>query len=301
MNFATCTGGAQRVASPYRVMSHQCTPLDDFISEISHDCAEEYRRRMRARLMRQPREWLVDQLLEHLADAGTPEGVPYERNAGTPEGAPYERNVGTLEGAPYGRDGVRVEQMRPDRGLDDAARAARLQVLQLDETGLAAFTARCRDLDRAQLESRAYLVAPPPKGADAIDASHRTRKGNVLLRDAKDMLHALLFGDVDEGVRLTRAHRELLTITVPRAKMSPLACLLRAATVIDAEGTWRDPEGRADDEQRHNALLQIEYGEVASEAVGRGIRLALRLINDLELNEQVLYARMENVEESTLT
>ena len=44
----------------------------------------------------------------------------------------------------------------------------------------------------------------------------------------------------------------------------------------------------------------MEYGEVATEAVGRGIKLALRLINDLEINEQILYARMENVEESTL-
>ena len=44
----------------------------------------------------------------------------------------------------------------------------------------------------------------------------------------------------------------------------------------------------------------MEYGEVATEAVGRGIKLALRLINDLEINEQILYARMEDVEESSL-
>ncbi|MFF8974484.1 hypothetical protein [Streptomyces sp. NPDC014995] len=44
----------------------------------------------------------------------------------------------------------------------------------------------------------------------------------------------------------------------------------------------------------------MEYGEIAGELVGNGIAAALRLINDLEVNEQVLYARMENVEESTL-
>ncbi len=34
--------------------------------------------------------------------------------------------------------------------------------------------------------------------------------------------------------------------------------------------------------------------------IGHGIVTALRLINLLELNEQVLYARMTNVEQSTL-
>lgn len=44
-----------------------CT-LDDIVTEVSHDCAEEYRRRMGARLMQQPRAWLVDQLLDYIAD-----------------------------------------------------------------------------------------------------------------------------------------------------------------------------------------------------------------------------------------
>lgn len=277
--------------------------LDDFITEISQDCAEEYRRRMRARLMQQPREWLVDQLLEHLVDLGTPEGVPYG-SLGAPEAGPYgslDTPEGGRHGSEGGPNGSDAEPTRSESPADDTARAGRLRALRLDETALAAFVDRCRDLDRAQLESRAYLVAPPPKGADAIDASHRTRKGNVLLRDAKDVLHALLFGDATCGVTLARVHRELLTVTLPHDKLSSLACLLNAATIIDAEGTWRDPDGAADDERRHNALIQVEYGEVASEAIGRGIRLALRLINDLEINEQVLYARMENVEESTLT
>jgi hypothetical protein len=38
----------------------------------------------------------------------------------------------------------------------------------------------------------------------------------------------------------------------------------------------------------------------AGEPVGNGIAAALRLINNLEVNEQVLYARTENVEESPL-
>ena len=37
-----------------------------------------------------------------------------------------------------------------------------------------------------------------------------------------------------------------------------------------------------------------------STGLGRGIVLALTLINNLEVNEQVLYARMINVEETSL-
>jgi hypothetical protein len=47
-------------------------------------------------------------------------------------------------------------------------------------------------------------------------------------------------------------------------------------------------------------LIEVEFGETADEVVGKAIVAALSLINNLEINEQVLYARMVNVEESTL-
>ena len=68
----------------------------------------------------------------------------------------------------------------------------------------------------------------------------------------------------------------------------------------DAYGTWRDPQSVSSDERADNTLVIVEYGEVEGEWVGHGIVTALGLINNLEVNEQVLYARMENVEESTL-
>ena len=49
-----------------------------------------------------------------------------------------------------------------------------------------------------------------------------------------------------------------------------------------------------------NVLLQVEFGETASENIGNGIVRTLALINHLEINEQILYARMENIEQSTL-
>jgi hypothetical protein len=39
---------------------------------------------------------------------------------------------------------------------------------------------------------------------------------------------------------------------------------------------------------------------VEGELVGDGIVLALSLINNLEINEEILYGRMENVEQTTL-
>jgi hypothetical protein len=47
-------------------------------------------------------------------------------------------------------------------------------------------------------------------------------------------------------------------------------------------------------------LLEVQYGDTADELVGTGIIAALGLINNLEVNEQVLYARMINVEQTTL-
>lgn len=42
------------------------------------------------------------------------------------------------------------------------------------------------------------------------------------------------------------------------------------------------------------------HGEVASELVGDGSVFALTLINNLEVNEHVLYARMISVEGTTV-
>jgi len=47
-------------------------------------------------------------------------------------------------------------------------------------------------------------------------------------------------------------------------------------------------------------VLEVEYGEIDGELIGDGIVLSLRLINNLEINEEILYGRMENIEQSTL-
>ena len=170
----------------------------------------------------------------------------------------------------------------------------------IDEACLRTFVARYRPLTRERLERDGYLSGAPCQGSTLILSACRTAKGETLLRGAKMLLDALLFGGTDDGVRLARVERELLTITVARAKAPAVAGLLRAATEIDAAGTWHDPEGSSHDTCAPNRQFEVEYGEVASEMVGHAILVALRLINDLEINEQILYARMQNIEESSL-
>ncbi|MDN0194126.1 hypothetical protein [Streptomyces sp. S.PNR 29] len=242
------------------------TTVDELARRVGQELLGEFRDRLRAELLRQPKEWLVEQLLAR---------VPPPRAGGEPSPG-------------------------PETDTDRARRRDRIRAWSLDHEGLRDRVARMTDWTRERLEAEGLLLGPPAKGGPLIAPHHRSPAGEDLLREAKDLLYALLFGGDDEGVRLGRVERELLTLTVPSAKAHAVSFMLRAATEIGAVGTWQDPAGRAHDERAPNLLVQVEYGEVAGELVGHGIAAALRLINDLEVNEQVLYGRMENVEESTL-
>ena len=96
-----------------------------------------------------------------------------------------------------------------------------------------------------------------------------------------------------------RTQRQLLILTVPRMKSDPLD-FMRATTELRAEGKWQDSNGGTDDRRADNVVLEIEYGEMEGNQIGDGIVSALRLINLLEINEEVLYGRIEKVEQSTL-
>ena len=172
--------------------------------------------------------------------------------------------------------------------------------MQLDRERVNAFRDAYGGYDRERLIREGLLAEDAPaKGAVLIERSFRSDAGEELLAHAKDMLFGLLFGDDSTGTRLDRRQRELLTLVVPRAKSDALD-FMRATTELSALGTWHDPKGAASDERADNVVLQVEYGEVEGELVGHGVVLALGLINNLEINEEVLYGRMENVEQSTL-
>jgi hypothetical protein len=252
--------------------------IDDIARRVRGEIAAEFEAgfdaqfegRIRACLARQPRHWLEEQLLSRVLH--DTQEIPQ----------------------------AWAETKGQARDADErAGRVERIRGLELDEQRLAGFVARFRELDRDRLEAEGHLLDPPPKGTGIVAAEQRSEAGQALLQEAKDLLYALLFGD-DADVRLERVQRELLTLTLPRAKAHTIASVLRAATGFDTEGAWRDPLRQADDDRAPSTLLQVEYGEVASELVGNGIAATLRLINNLEVNEQVLYARMEDVEESAL-
>jgi hypothetical protein len=248
--------------------------LHDVIREVRGTLERELHERLRNRLMNQPKEWLVEQLLAHAQATGGAPAVP-------PPAPP-------------------PQPIAQETELERAARRARIASMRLDETRLQELIERFNSLGRERLEAEGYLLQPPAKGLELITPAQRGDKGNALLREAKDLLFALLFGEEQDQVRLERRERELLTITLPRNKTSAIAFIMLAATEIGSEGTWRDPQNVSNDARAANTLLQVEYGEVKSERVGHGITAALRMINNLEVNEQILYARMENVEQSTL-
>lgn len=180
------------------------------------------------------------------------------------------------------------------------ARVVRVTALALDVDGVRAFVEQHARLDREALIEAGHLhPQAPAKGTDPIGPGHRHPSGDELLEHAKDVLYGLLFGDESTATRIDRVQRELLTLTLPRAKSSAFD-FIPAATELSGAGMWRDPAGVSNDVRADNVIVEVEFGEVAGELVGHGIVRCLSLINNLEVNEQVLYARMINVEESTL-
>ena len=181
-----------------------------------------------------------------------------------------------------------------------AARLARVTALGLDRVTVVAFTDELDGLDRTALISAGHLLADAPeKGLAAISPEQRSPGGEALLELAKDVLYGLLFGDETTQTHFDRVQRELLTLTLPRAKAGAFD-FIPAATELSGVGMWRDPTGVSNDVEADNVIVEVEFGEVTGELVGHGIIRCLSLINNLEINEQVLYARMINVEESTL-
>jgi len=241
--------------------------IDDLARGIARDLSPEFEKRLRDALGRQDREWLVNELVR----------LTLSRH-----------RLEDLE-----RDGAATALLRAER----LQRVARLQI---DESVVKRFIDDNDGRDRERLIAEGLLrPEAPPKGTDLLGSEDRTPEGEAALKSAKDMLFGLLFGDAATSTNLARVQQELLTLALPRAKAGALD-FMRASTELAAAGTWQDPESVSNDERADNVLLEVQFGETADELVGRAIVTALSLINSLEVNEQILYARMINVEESTL-
>lgn len=243
--------------------------IDMLVRSINRELTPTFEEKLRAALAEQDRDWLVDQIVRLTLDAHSLEEI--DRRS--------ERDA---------------------KAAAREARIARVRELALDGPALVAFTAEHGAVSRASLLSAGLLEADAPaKGTAQLTAVHRTAAGEELLQRAKDILYALLFGDEGTATRLDRVQQELLTFALPRFKANALD-FMRASTEVAAAGTWQDPNSVSNDERADNVVLEVQYGETADEIVGSGVIAALAVINNLEVNEQVLYARMINVEQTTL-
>jgi hypothetical protein len=243
--------------------------IDSVVRQINRDLVPQFEARLREHLALQDRDWLVEQIVRLTLDAHSLHDM----------------------------DRRHLQEAKAARRRD---RIARLRQHAFDRRALEEFLATHGQTDREQLIQRGWLLAAaPPKGTSLITTEFRSSDGEHLLQFSKDFLFALLFGDETTNTSLARTQRELLTMAVPRDKAEALD-FMKATTELSALGTWQDPELVSNDQRADNVLLEVEFGEIDGELVGDGIVRALSLINNLEINEQVLYARMINVEQTTL-
>lgn len=153
-----------------------------------------------------------------------------------------------------------------------------------------------RFINRDYLIRNRFLVNPPPKGTYMISDIHRTDKGEKLLQTTKDNLYHLLF---DNKLNTLESNKEILTITVDQRKAKTFDFLL-ASTKWNTVGVWNDPAGISDDERSSNTTIEVEYKDTSDEKVGKAILQSVNAINELEVNEQILYARTQKIESSSL-
>ena len=243
--------------------------IDAILRQINKDLVPQFEEKLRAHLAEQDKEWLIEQIVRLTLDAHSLEEMD--------------------------RKHIREEETKRRH-----ARAERVKKLELSEDGLKEFVAHYKDYSRERLIEEGFLLADaPPKGGELIHEEFRSPEGNEILQHAKDMLFGFLFGDENTNTHFHRIQRELLTLTVPRMKSEALD-FMKATTELSAQGTWQDPKGVANDMRADNVVLEIEYGELEGERIGDGVVTALKLINNLEINEEILYGRMETIEQSTL-
>jgi len=243
--------------------------IESVVREINKEFIPQFEEKLRAHLATQDREWLVEQIVRLTLDA---------------------HSLQEIDRKHY----LEAENKKRTKSIE------RVKKLNLGEKKLNLFLARYKAVTREKLIADKMLKhEAPAKGTEMITDDSRTHEGNALLQTAKDMLFGLLFGDKHLDVEFNRTHRELLTLTVPRLKSEALN-FMKATTELNALGTWQDPKSIANDMRADNVIMEIEYGEVDAELIGNGIITTLKIINNLEINEEILYGRMTEIEQSTL-
>ncbi|GII63273.1 hypothetical protein Skr01_33580 [Sphaerisporangium krabiense] len=262
--------------------------VTQIVAQLREELAGELRERVRRRLREQPADWLVDQLMALVLP---PEEVSYAIPRQVPRGPEADAHAAVPLPEAHGCAPWNGEPLDPVTSPEaEGDRPARIRRLGLDATSLPGFTARYRSLRREVLEAEGYLLDPPPRGGALIAPAHRSPEAEALLREAKDVLHALLFCGPQDGVRLDRAAWASLTLAVPPSKAHAVAALL--GPEARAEGsTFRVEFGELPGEPAHHADETAPARPGAAGLVAHALGAALCLINDLEINEPTLCGR----------
>lgn len=247
--------------------------LDGLVDQVADDLKSELVDRLRDALAKKDRAWLAEHLARRLAAEHRLDKAPRS----------------------LAREGDHTEPPAARR-----QRLVRIRNLDLDVARLQEELARFQGLDRDGLIQKGYLLDPPHKGKRALTAQDRSAAGEDLLQEAHDLFYALLFCDENQNVTLPRSRRDFLTVTLPAAKKEQLERFMLAVTEIPALGTWLDPDGVSDDVGARNTVLQVEFGDGPDHVVSDALMTVLGLINHLEINEEILYARIECLERSSL-
>ncbi|CAL2086131.1 conserved protein of unknown function [Tenacibaculum sp. 190524A02b] len=178
-------------------------------------------------------------------------------------------------------------------------RIARIRKKGYNDQTIENFINVYKTISRTALEETGLLLNAPHMGLATIESYQRSKKGEELLEEARDMLYVALYGDETINVNLTRTQEEIVTMMLPLSKSDSLF-FLKAVTETATFGTWNDVEGVSSDDHANNVGLQVEFSDNEEGAIGVAIFIALNLINLLHVNEEILYARMEKVERSSL-
>ena len=243
--------------------------IQTITQQINKELVPLFEERLRSQLVTQDKDWLIDQIVRLTLDAHSLQEM----------------------------DRKLIQEIKARKR---AERISRLRELSLDREQLVTFLKTHQGHDRPKLIEAGFLLETvPAKGTDLIGDSFRTPQGNHLLMYCKDVLFGLLFGDETTNTHFERIEQEMLSLTLPRPKVEALD-FMKATTELSAFGTWQDPQSVSNDQRADNVIMEVEYGEMEGELIGNGIIRALSLINNLEVNEQILYARMVNIEQSTL-
>ena len=236
--------------------------IGSIIKKAQDDLFPELEKKIRKELEKKDKDWLIDQIIY----------LTCERHS-------------------WHEQKDRINNMK--------ARLARISQRGYDDEAISNFVEQYRKMSRAHLIESGYIIDPPHMGLAAIEPHQRSKHGEALLEEARDILYVALYGDKTINVNLTRGCEEILTMTLPEAKADALF-FLKAATEVNTAGIWKDPEGVSNDDHANNVGLQVEFSDHKMGTIGIAVFVALQLINLLHVNEQIFYARMEKVERSSL-